>query len=114
MSFEALESVAEWKHFNQFRSGSSAPEGESIADVQCRATKALLKLRAASAGQPIAIVTHADVIRSLLAFFVGIPLDFLLRLSIDPASISIVDITDYGPIVRCINRVASSAFQSEQ
>jgi broad specificity phosphatase PhoE len=106
MPFEALASVEEWKRFNQFRSGLSAPQGESIADVQHRAVEALLKLHTANAGQSIVIVTHADVIRSVLAFFCGMPLDFLLRLSVDPASVSIVDITAYGPVVRCINRIA--------
>lgn len=104
--FETLETVPEWKLFNQFRSASSAPGGESITDVQFRATKALLSLRTETAGQPIAIVTHGDVIRALLSFFSGTPLDLLLRFAIDPASFSIVDVNAYGPVVRCVNRIA--------
>lgn len=107
MSFEALENVEQWKLFNQFRSAVAAPGGESIRDVQYRATQALLRLHNEPTSQPIAIVTHADVIRSILAFFCGTPLDFLLRFAIDPASISIVDLTDHGPLVRCINRIAA-------
>jgi broad specificity phosphatase PhoE len=107
MSFEALETLPEWKLFNQFRSASSAPHGESIADVQYRAIEVLLRLRAEKAGQAIVVVTHADVVRAALSFFFGTPLDLLLRFAIDPASFSIVDVGDDGPVVRCVNRIDS-------
>lgn len=107
MSFEALENADQWKLFNQFRSAARAPGGESLSDVQYRSVQGLLKLHSEQTAQPIAIVTHADVIRSILAFFCGTPLDLLLRFAIDPASISIVDIADHGPLVRCINRIAA-------
>lgn len=106
MSFEVLEKAELWKRFNQFRSVSAAPGGESISDVQYRATQALFRLHREQREKPTVIVTHADVIRAALTFFCGTPLDLLLRFAIDPASISIVDLAAYGAVVRCVNRLA--------
>jgi probable phosphoglycerate mutase len=52
----------------------------------------------------IGIVSHLDTLRALIAHYLGIPLDFLLRFRIDPASVSIVQYFDRVPHVVCINR----------
>jgi broad specificity phosphatase PhoE len=42
-------------------------------------------------GQGIALVTHADMIRGLVALILGVSLDNLLRLEIAPASVSRIE-----------------------
>ena len=51
----------------------------------------------------VAIVTHGDVIRSLLLLFLGAPLDHCLRLEVGTGSVSEVNFDDGQPLVRTIN-----------
>jgi ribonuclease H / adenosylcobalamin/alpha-ribazole phosphatase len=102
--FSDLESIPAWKTFNQFRSFSRAPGGESLTDVQSRTVAAITRLRASFPGETIVLVTHSDVIRTLLTFFCGAPLDSLLRFRIDPASLTTVEVADWGATVMGVNR----------
>jgi broad specificity phosphatase PhoE len=49
------------------------------------------QLAQARLGARIAFVTHADMIRGLIARVLGLSLDNLLRFEIDPASISRIE-----------------------
>jgi probable phosphoglycerate mutase len=49
------------------------------------------------------VVSHGDVLRTLLAYALGIPLDLLLRLEISPASISVLEVTGQGPRLLLLN-----------
>ena len=42
----------------------------------------------------VAVVSHADMIKLALAHYIGLPLDQFQRLSIEPASISILSVGD--------------------
>jgi probable phosphoglycerate mutase len=53
----------------------------------------------------IAVVSHGDPIKTILAHYGGIPLDFLLRFEVSPASVSIVSVNDFGPRILCINNM---------
>jgi probable phosphoglycerate mutase len=92
-----------WKPFNTFRSGTRAPGGEHMAEAQRRMVGALEQLRARHPGQHVALVGHADPIRATLAYFLGAPLDLMLRIEISPASISVIELADWGPRVLCVN-----------
>jgi broad specificity phosphatase PhoE len=104
--FSDLEKAEEWRTFNVFRSAVAAPGGESVRDVQCRAVAEILRIRAAQDGQAIAIVTHADVIRSIVTFFAGVPLDLLLRFTIDPASVTVIELAENQCRIQCVNRTS--------
>ncbi len=81
------------------------PGGESLVEVQARAVGACEELGTRHDGHPVAVVTHADVIRLLLAHYLGVPLDLYHRVSVAPASVSVVDLPAKGPprvpIVNC-------------
>jgi probable phosphoglycerate mutase len=104
--FSDLEKIEEWSTFNAFRSAVAAPGGESVRDVQCRAVAEILRIRAALDAQAIAIVTHADVIRSIVTFFAGVPLDLLLRFTIDPASVTVIELAENQCRIQCVNRTS--------
>lgn len=78
----------EWRRFNAFRSGTRAGGGELMLDAQLRAVGALLDLRAPYAGKAVVVVSHADVIKAVASYFIGVPLDLAQRLEIAPASIT--------------------------
>lgn len=81
-----------WQRFNTSRSLARPPSGELMVEVQGRAVAALLSLAEQFRDRTIAVVSHGDVIRSLLLYFLGMPLDFVHRLEVAPARISIVQL----------------------
>jgi broad specificity phosphatase PhoE len=106
-----LDGIDEWRRFNAFRSGTRAPGGELMLDVQARFVRKMIELQELHAGDTIALFSHGDPIRCAVAYFLGIPLDFFLRIRIDSASVSIIELADYGPRVCCVNQnvIGSSA-----
>jgi probable phosphomutase (TIGR03848 family) len=65
------------------------PNGEGLAEVQVRAMRALHS--AASEGGLQVLVSHGDVIKSLVAAVLGTHLDNFQKIVIDPASITVLD-----------------------
>ena len=77
-----------------------------MSTVQARVVGELLGLRDAHPDATVVVVSHADPIRSALAHFLGVPLDLMLRLSVDPASTSALELGDWGATLRFLNRAA--------
>ena len=98
-----LKSLDRWKHWNAFRSGTRAPGGESMLEIQTRAVAEIMRLREIHPDECVALVSHGDVIKAALAYFLGSPLDLFLRIEIALASVSVVAVGDYGPWVLCVN-----------
>ena len=96
LTFDDLHRLEDWKRYNRQRSAVRTPGGESAYDVQFRAVHGLREIREENGGGVFAIITHADVIRALLCFALGMPLDFLLRLQIDPASLTEIEMDEHG------------------
>src|SRR5215469_2502773 len=95
-SFEELAADSRWKYFNTFRSGTRIPAGEMMIEVQVRVVTFLEKLSGELSGRTIAIISHADVIRAALCHYIGIPLDLSVRMEISPASVSVLQIEEWG------------------
>jgi probable phosphoglycerate mutase len=89
------------------------PGGESFVEVQSRVVAELEALREKHPRQVIACVSHADTIKLAVAYYIGLPLDLFQRISISPASISILDIADGRARLLCLNdtRAEDSAGQ---
>jgi broad specificity phosphatase PhoE len=84
--------------------GAAAPPGvESLAEVQRRAVALAEELLGEEDGGPVVLVTHADVIRALLAHVLTMELDGCLGMTVDNGSISIVERARAGPVARGIN-----------
>jgi probable phosphoglycerate mutase len=101
--FSDLNRDPAWIAFNSIRSINRAPGGESLRDVQYRAVTGIQELQAQLPSQTVAIVTHADVVRAILAYLLGIPLDLYRRIDIDPASISAIELGTGMPRIQGIN-----------
>lgn len=102
-TMDELEQLPQWKLFNTFRSGTQMPGGEWMLQVQARAVLFLQRLRDEFPDEQIAIVSHGDVIRAVLLYYLGIPLDLILRLEVSPGSISVLRLDQYGPQVLGVN-----------
>lgn len=100
--FDDLAELPEWQAFNRFRSVATVPGGEAMLTVQARAVAALMRLRADWPGAEVAVVSHGDVLKSVLAALLGMPLDLCRRLEIAPASRSVVALHDNDAQVLCV------------
>jgi probable phosphoglycerate mutase len=100
---DELQSLPLWHDYNTIRSCTRIPHGEFMLEVQARIVGLIERLRQQHWKESIALISHADVIRAALVYYLGLPLDMMLRLEISPASVSIVEIENYGPVIRCIN-----------
>jgi broad specificity phosphatase PhoE len=90
MSFEAMRGDPVWNDFHTFRSTLCPPGGETMLAAQLRAIEAMMRLRERWPGQELVVVTHGDVVKVVLAHFLGVPLDLFQRIEISPASRSVV------------------------
>jgi broad specificity phosphatase PhoE len=81
---------ARWRRF--VTDPLHAPRGvESFATVQQRAVRAAERWRHASdVGEWVAVVTHADLVKLIIAHYVGIPLARVPLFSMDNASVSLL------------------------
>lgn len=94
-----LKSVARtkvWPVVQQRPSLVTFPEGESIRAMQLRAVGALEELVAAHPKDVIAAVSHADVIKAVVAFYLGLPLDLFQRLVVAPTSATVLQLSVGG------------------
>jgi probable phosphoglycerate mutase len=105
-SFARLGELPRWRAFNSMRSCTRIPGGELIVEVQARIVGLMDRLRELPAKGVIVLVSHADVIRTALAYYLSVPLDFMLRLEISPASVSMIAIDAEGPKILCVNQKA--------
>jgi broad specificity phosphatase PhoE len=96
LSFDELGRRADWMAFNQHRARSPIPGGEWMLNVQMRACRALGRLHRAHRNETIAVVSHSDVLRAVIAKVMEAPLDRLDAFRIDPASVSVLEPTESG------------------
>lgn len=75
-----------WKSIQSRPSMVRFPRGESFSEMSVRANQAVQE--AAQGRKRILVVSHGDVIKSIVAFHLGLALDQFQRISIDPASIT--------------------------
>jgi len=97
-----------WSVVQSHPSAAAFPGGESMAAMQARAVAAIRTHDAAieaehGAGAVWAAVTHADIIKAILADALGMHLDLFQRISVDPASVSIIRYTSARPYVVATN-----------
>ncbi|MFQ6102282.1 MAG: MSMEG_4193 family putative phosphomutase [Anaerolineae bacterium] len=79
------------------------PGGESMREVQARVVTVLEGLRTKHPQQTVIVVSHADTIKTAVAFYIGLPLDLFQRLVIAPASLTVLELGGPVPRLVCLN-----------
>lgn len=93
-----------WKVIQQTPSRVTFPGGDSIRNAQRLVVDELEALAAEHPKDTIVAVSHADIIKSALAHFLGMPLDTFQRLHVSPASVSVLLLGEgMPPFVPLIN-----------
>ena len=72
------------------------PNGESIRGAQLRAVDAIERIVAQHRKAAVAVVSHADVIKAVVSFYLGQPLDLFQRLVVSPASVTVLHLSSDG------------------
>ncbi len=102
-AFSTLDGRPDWTLWNTHRSLAPPPGRETMLDVQARAAAMLVRLHAERPGGSFILVSHADVLRSVLAWALGLPVDLMQRLEVSPASRSLLVLGEAGARVECLN-----------
>src|SRR5712692_4087420 len=93
-SFRSLARTKLWRTVQLTPSEALFPGGESIRGMQQRGVDAVEEIGKRHRGGTIAIVSHADMIKAIVAHYIGLHLDLFQRIVITPASVSVVAIGD--------------------
>ncbi|MEX3504505.1 bifunctional RNase H/acid phosphatase [Corynebacterium sp. LK2510] len=103
---EAIERHGE--AFGQWEASASVapPEGESLAQLHRRVTRARLKLQEEHAGKTILVVTHMAPIKSVIRQALGVGSEVFRHIFLDLASVTVVEFYGDHGVVRCVNDVA--------
>ena len=105
-SLRSLYRLKAWGRLMSSASRFRFPEGETLGEVQHRAVAAVERLGDRHRGEAVAVASHSDVIRAILAHYLGMPLDLIHRIDVLPASVSIVDLHESGAVrVPVVNHV---------
>lgn len=101
--FADLDCEPAWQRFNHARGTARIPGGETIVAVQARVERALHRICDRRLPDPVAVVSHGDVIRTALCRALALPTDLMLRLDVAPASVSTIELEPGTPRVRGLN-----------
>lgn len=102
-AFDDLEGDPLWDEWNGTRGSARPPGGEAMGEAVARAVAALEAIAGEWPDGTVAAVTHCDIIRGVIAHYLGLPLDNLLRFDIDPASVSRLKLGSWGARVMSVN-----------
>ena len=103
LRFDELAGDPLWKSWNERRSTVSPPGGEMMVAAQERAMAHLRETAERFTGRTVAMITHCDIIRAVVADILGLSLDRILRFDIGPASISRIAAGPWGERVASLN-----------
>ena len=95
-TFDSIRADPRWQAWSTQRSLAAIPGGESMRAVQQRVVAALLELNERHLHETVVLVSLGDVIRSVLLFALGMPLDFYNRIEVGQGSISTINISANG------------------
>jgi probable phosphomutase (TIGR03848 family) len=105
-----------WKVVQNTPSAMYFPGGEGLLDVQARAMRALNSAANTPGKGAKLLVSHGDVIKSIVASVLGTHLDHFQKIVIDPASLTVLDFNGVDYRVLTLNSTTApiSAFLNEK
>jgi probable phosphoglycerate mutase len=95
-SYAALDGQPAWITFNRRPSRARIPGGETTRAVAVRAARVVVAVTSRHAGANVALVSHGDLLRLMVAGLLGMPIDAFRRVQIDEGSVTHVRIDDDG------------------
>jgi len=87
-----------WQTVQFFPSRMRFPGGEALREVQYRAVQVVEWLCGQHPEESVVTVSHADVIKLVLAYYLGVHIDLFQRISVAPASASVLYLSRDGAV----------------
>ena len=92
-----------WRELWSCPSRVTFPGGENAWQMAARMTAALEEIHLAHPTETVAVVSHADPLRAVIACYLGGPFDLYQRLTISPASLTVLVLDKPLPRLVCLN-----------
>lgn len=105
-SIASLRQRKMWEVVQEYPSRAVFPNGETMRGVQTRAVNEVEHLITQHPREMIVIVSHADLIKMVLAHYLGMHLDAFQRIVVSPASISTIMLGHSRPFIGTMNDTA--------
>jgi len=107
-SFEALNEDPRWAAWNRSKATCRPPGGETLLDVQHRAVGAVERMCNTHPDARAVVVSHGDVIKAVLAHYLGLAVEGIARFEVSPASVSTLAVGAWGAKVHAINEAVAA------
>lgn len=95
-SLKSLYRTKAWRELRARPGDFRFPGGETVREAQVRGMAEIEKVRKSHRGQMIVVCSHADMIRVLVAGYIGLALDLYNRMSISPGSVTALSMDELG------------------
>lgn len=95
-TFAELDQDPAWRDWNCRRAVAVTPAGASMQEVCGRVRCCMTDLHRRHPGESVVLVSHADVIKSAVCHVLGLTADGGFRFEIEPASITVLVMGDWG------------------
>lgn len=105
-SIASLRSRKMWEVIQEYPTRAYFPNGEAMREVQARAVNEVERLARQFPRDTIAIFSHADLIKMVVAHYLGMHLDVFQRIVISPASITGIMLGHSRPFITTVNDTA--------
>ena len=98
-TYRSLVKTPLWRTVQLVPSQATFPGGESLLELQRRGVEAVEEIRRRHRRGVVAAVSHADMIKAILAHYLGLHLDLFQRINVEPASVSAIALGNGFPRV---------------
>lgn len=92
-----------WPLVQTYPSRVQFPGGETFRQAQLRAVDALEHVAGQHPRGRVAVFSHSDIIKLVIAYYLGAHIDLFQRIEISPTSISIIVLGSGRPQIVCVN-----------
>jgi broad specificity phosphatase PhoE len=103
-SFTELDGDPDWHSWNAARATARPPAGEAMVEAVARAVGHVEAIARRDWGGAVVCVSHCDVIRGVVAHYLGLGLDNLLRFDVEPGSVSTLVVGAWGGKLVTLNK----------
>ncbi len=115
MELKAVRKLPEWKTVQSAPSRFRFPGGESFAEIQSRLVNEIESIaKGYKGGELVACISHADPIKLIVAYYMGMPLDHFQRLGCDTASVTMLMLSETGAVLLKLNQRPPFQFPAPQ
>ena len=105
-SLKKLAKKKSWGIVQHYPSRMKFPDGETMRGAQARAVDTIERLYKEHSEGMVAVVSHSDIIKMIVAHYLGMHLDLFQRLVISPASLTILSLGKSRPFIEVMNDVS--------